>query len=332
MMPAEPRPFDHAALIVDSDDALRRRLIPRLAAHLAAGEPVMLVVASGTAQVIRASLGPSAERLEWGDPAMFYQRLGFAFESVRRYLQAQCHGGRSVHVILEPDVGTDLDHPVDRVAAYLAYESWSNHAYAPYGCAVTCVWDTRRHPTLVIEDVRSVHSYEITDTGAVASASFAVPDDYLAARAQVAIASPPSEVDVDLHLGALAELESARAVVWSWSLDRGFSNGASVEVVTAVGENIMNGFVHGRPPVRVRCWRRGETLIVQVDDGGGRPIPYAAGYDYPTDPARGKLGLWLARQLADVLVTHTAGGNTSVRMFFPYAVTHHGADRTNPYG
>ncbi|HKT02789.1 MAG TPA: MEDS domain-containing protein [Rugosimonospora sp.] len=314
------RRFDHAALIVDSDDTLRRRLLPVLRTHLAAGEPVLLVVGTHTEKVIRASLEERARGLEWGDPGAFYQRLGFAFQGFRRYLAEQHAAGRSVHVIAEPDVRTDLAAPVDRVAAYLTYESMCNEAYAGFGCPVTCVWDSRRHPTLVIEGVRSLHDHELTDAGREANPTFVTTTEYLAGRAQVAMPPAPALVEVDLHLLDRGGLAGMRASVQAWCRKEGFTDQAGADVLIAASEIAGNGLTHGSPPVRVRGWRYADTLVVQVDDHGGRPVPPAAGYRRPDEPATSGYGLWLARQLADVLTTHTGEGVTRVRMYFPRSV------------
>ena len=98
--------------------------------------------------------------MEWVDA--YDQRLGFAYEGFRRVLADRHAAGRTVHVIAEPDVATDPQAPVDRAAAYFAYESICNEVYAAYGCPVTCVWDARRHPALTIGNVRAVHAHELT--------------------------------------------------------------------------------------------------------------------------------------------------------------------------
>jgi DcmR-like sensory protein len=81
---ADPGPFPHgtivhAALIFDSDETLRRLLVPALARSLARGQPVLMVVSAGSEQVVRAALGDRAAELQWGDTGAFCQRLGFAF-------------------------------------------------------------------------------------------------------------------------------------------------------------------------------------------------------------------------------------------------------------
>jgi anti-sigma regulatory factor (Ser/Thr protein kinase) len=313
--------FAHAALIVDSDRTIERTLVPLLLDHLAAREPVLMVVGAHTERAVRSFMGQRADALEWATTDTFYQRLGFTYEGFRRYLADQHARGRRVHLIAEPDMVTDLTAPIDRVAAYLVYESMCNEALAAYGCPVTCLWDSRRHPTLVIEGVRSIHDHELTEDGPQASASFIPPASYLAGRADVTMPALPSIVDVELVISATDELASARLAVEAWASGHGFSEVARKQVMAAANEVLTNGLQHGRPPVRLRCWHYGRTLIVHVEDHGAQPIPADAGYRAPGHPSQG-MGLWTARQFADVLISHTDDRRTSVRMYFPFVVTH----------
>lgn len=319
--PEMPERFTHAALIIDSDQTLHRLLVPLLRAQVAVGQPVLMVVSPHTEWVLRARLQDDAQALEWGAPGAFYQRLGLTFEGFRRYLQRRHAQGRSVHVVAEPDVPTELDCPVDRVAAYLSYEALCNEAYAAFGCPVTCIWDSRQHPMLVIEGVRSIHDHEITEHGQRANPSYVAVTDYLAARAQVAMPPVSGALDIEFSVCAPDEMACCRSAVRQWATSHGFSAAASSEITAATHEVLTNGLRHGRAPVRLRAWHHHKTLIVQVDDPGGLPIPPDAGYRPPGHPAHGA-GLWIARQLADVLLTHTSSGRTTVRMYFPYDITH----------
>lgn len=317
--------FEHAALIVESDDTLGRLLVPILRNHVAAGESVLVVVSPHTERVLRDWLQGDAEAIEWGASDAFYQRLGLTFEGFRRYLERQHAEGRTVHVIAEPNVRTELAAPVDRVAAYLNYEALCNDVYAAYGCPVTCIWDSREHPTLVIEGVRSIHAQEITEQGLRPNATFVPAADYLAARADVVMPPAPDVVDADFTVSSVHDLASCRSAVRDWASCHGFSTLATSEITTATSEVLDNGLQHGRPPVRLRAWHHHKTLVIQVDDHGGRPIPPDAGYRPREHPAHGT-GLWIARQLADVLLTNTSGGLTAVRMYFPYDATHRSRD------
>ncbi|SCG44837.1 sensor histidine kinase [Micromonospora inositola] len=319
------RDFVHSALIVDSDDTLRSRLVPALRRSIEAHERVHLLVGAHVERVVRDALGALADRLEWGERATFYARLGFAYERLRRYLAAQHAAGSSVHVITEPDVSADPapDAPVDRATAHLSYESACDDAYADYGCAVTCLWDSRRHPTVLIERVRDLHNHELTGKGCEPNSGYVASTDYLRARSEIPLEAVPPVVDLDVGLVDLDQLTQLRSALRSWAGARSFDADATGDVVVAVTEVATNGLVHGALPVRLRSWHHGDMLIVQVDDSGGRRIPPAAGFHQAGSADRvGGRGLWLARQLADVVTMHCGESSTSVRLHFPYAGTH----------
>jgi anti-sigma regulatory factor (Ser/Thr protein kinase) len=315
--------FVHAAMIIDSDQTLRRVLVPELRRSLQVGEPVFLVVSEHTAAVVRDDLGPGSASLEWGDRSVFYQRLGFAYEAFRRYLAEQQARGRGVHVVAEPDFPGELgsDAPVDRAMAYLEYESICNDTYAPYGSSVTCLWDSRRHASHVIDGACSVHSHELTEAGRTLNPRYVVPEDYLAGRTDAPLQPPPAAVERDLELIEAKGLGLLRAAFGSWVEQHGFDVSAVEDIVLAITEVATNGLAHGAAPVRVRGWQDGSALVVQVDDGGGRPVPPDAGYRRPAAAhTPGGRGLWLARQLADTVTARAETGQTSVRLHFPREV------------
>ncbi|WP_319460520.1 ATP-binding protein [Micromonospora sp. RTP1Z1] len=319
------RPFVHAALIVDSDDTLRSRLVPALRRSIAAHERVYLLVGAHVERVVRDALGALADRLEWGERASFHLRLGFAYERLRRYLASQHAAGSRVHVITEPDVSADPgpDAPVDRATAHLSYESACGDEYAEYGCAVTCLWDSRRHPTVLIKSVRDLHNHELTESGCQPNAGHVASADYLRARSEIPLEAAPTVVDLDIGLVDLDQLTPLRGALRGWAEGRSFDADATGDVVVAVTEVATNGLVHGALPVRLRGWHHRDMLIVQVDDSGGRRIPPAAGFHRPGSADRvGGRGLWLARQLADVVTLHSGERSSSIRLHFPHAGTH----------
>src|SRR3712207_5330823 len=95
--------FAHTAMIVDSDDHLRARLLPHVRRSLQIGEPVVMVVSEHTAHVVRDDLGRLGDKIEWCGPGLFYQQLGSTYERFRRYLADQHAAGRRVHMVAEPD-------------------------------------------------------------------------------------------------------------------------------------------------------------------------------------------------------------------------------------
>jgi anti-sigma regulatory factor (Ser/Thr protein kinase) len=310
----------HTALIVDAQLDLPSVLRTELERSADLYDEVLLVVGARTRAAL-AEAGIPDDTLSWGDPASFYQRLGSAYEAFRRYLATQHRAGRRVHVIAEPDLAGAVDHRfrADRTEAYMAYEAVCNDAYALGGPTVTCIWDSRNHDGAVIDAVRATHAYLLTGAGPELSPHYLPPRRYLAERHGRPPQPVPSHVDLDVTLLDVTELGGLRSAVGAWTAEHGFSEDATEDVMVAVVEVATNGLRYGGAPVRVRAWHQGGTLLVQCDDGGNEPIPVTAGY-YRPDPlggAAGGRGLWLARQLADVVTVSSAPGRTMVRLHFP---------------
>ncbi|MBB4745274.1 anti-sigma regulatory factor (Ser/Thr protein kinase) [Actinoplanes octamycinicus] len=310
----------HAALIIETD-----RDLDMLAAELNRSakryDEVLVVVGERTRAVLAGLAGDLPDAVCWGAQDGFYQRLGFAYERFRRYLAAAHRAGRRAHVIAEPDLthGVDAGLRADRVAAYLEYEAICNRTYALDAATVTCVWDCRDHPATVLDRVRATHPHLVTSVGRMPSPDYLQPERYLTERRHLPMGSPPADVDHDVSVGGVAGLSGLRSALGRWAADHRFDGEAMEDLVTAVVEVATNGLRHGDPPVRVRAWHHGDTLVVQCDDAGSRPLPAEAGFLRPDPVAAvaGGRGLWLARQLADMVMVSSEPGRTSVRLHFP---------------
>lgn len=314
--------FTHTAFIISAGVDLPSVLGPELHRSAEIYDEVLLVVGGRT----RAALTDAAADLprtilNWGDPAAFYQRLGSAYEAFRRYLVTQHQAGRRVHVIAEPDlIGTvNPEFRADRAAAYLAYEAVCNDTYAIGGSAVTCIWDRRDHEDTTIDAVRATHAHLLTASGLKPSPHYLPPEHYLAERHDMPMQPAPPLVEHDVVLREVADLSALRSIMGAWAAGHGFTEEAAEDLVVAVIEVATNGLRHGAAPVRARAWHRGDTLLVQCDDAGIQQIPATAGYyrPHPMAAATGGRGLWLARQLADVVTVSSATARTTVRLHFP---------------
>jgi serine/threonine-protein kinase RsbW len=110
-----------------------------------------------------------------------------------------------------------------------------------------------------------------------------------------------------------AEIAEVRAAVRDLALRNGFADRAG-DLVLALDEIIANAQEHGRPPISVRAWTDGR-LVVEVSDVG-------AGFDralvwktHPPPPLgrRGR-GLWIIRQLTDLVAINSGEDGTTVRI------------------
>jgi anti-sigma regulatory factor (Ser/Thr protein kinase) len=115
------------------------------------------------------------------------------------------------------------------------------------------------------------------------------------------ITSPPAPAPDEVALDQLFDrdgLYSLRAAVAAHATDLGLPEADLGGFQLAATELATNAIRHGGGGGRLRLWRTGETLHLQVsDDGPGMADPHAAGTrPAPLTAANGR-GLWILRQL-----------------------------------
>jgi len=304
----------HALLRYDSQESLCARAVPYVREGLARGEAVIAVVSAGVEQVLRSALGDDAGHVRWQAGDVSYGRLGAMFEGFRRFLAEQRAAGVALRLLAQNDtLGTE-----ERMAAYLRFEAMANDIYRPYGYRWACLYDTRAHSTQTLRQVSQVHPRLLEPEGRETP-----NDDYLDPSAYLARSGPPppppAAVQLDLPVTDPGQLVEFRRLLRRWAELHEMGRRDADDVVSAVSEAVTNGLQHGTPPVRVRAWTVDRLARVQVHDRGRTPIPATAGYHRPPHEANRGHGLWIARQLADVVSTDTGHDGTRITLDFPLA-------------
>ncbi|GAA4609442.1 hypothetical protein GCM10023107_91640 [Actinoplanes octamycinicus] len=306
----------HTALVVESDTTIDDSLVPHLYRQIDAGRAVLVAVSSGTERRVRDRMGAAADMVQWVPSLTRSTRLGVAISHLASVMQDRHARRQPLYLVSEPDPTLDGTPVPDRLTALIGYEAAANDTVTEATCSRTCVWDARRYPAEIIDAIYETHDHELTPLGEVPNPRFVDPADYLIRRGQQPLTPLPAQVDLDTRLTSKNQLRLSRADLRAWAHSYGFDAPAHAQLVLACSEVISNGFRHGAPPVRVRAWARDHSLIVQVDDAGCRPIPGDAGYRSPVS-VQDPMGLWVARQAADSVLTRTTTDATSVRLYFP---------------
>ena len=128
----------------------------------------------------------------------------------------------------------------------------------------------------------------------------------------------PSEVEGDQRYRAAlgtdpAEIAEVRAVVRDIAVRNGFPERAG-DLVLALDEAIANAQEHGRPPIEVTAWVDGRLVVVVGDVGGGFDRARVWSTHPPPPLGRRGRGLWIIRQLTDLVSITTGDAGTQVRM------------------
>ncbi|WP_217915198.1 ATP-binding protein [Miltoncostaea marina] len=125
-------------------------------------------------------------------------------------------------------------------------------------------------------------------------------------------------IDMEEHYSSLlgddpAEIAAVRRAVRDIAVRGGFDDRAS-DLVLALDEVIANAQEHGRPPIEVTAWVDGR-LVVEVADVGEGFDRARVWRTHPPEPygTRGR-GLWIARQLTDLVTITTGQRGTTVRI------------------
>jgi anti-sigma regulatory factor (Ser/Thr protein kinase) len=110
-----------------------------------------------------------------------------------------------------------------------------------------------------------------------------------------------------------AEIAGVRSAVRDLAVRGGFADRAG-DLVLALDEVIANAQEHGRPPITVEAWADGR-MVVEVSDVGGGFDRARVWKTHPPPPLgrRGR-GLWIIRQLTDVVAIRSGGDGTTVRI------------------
>jgi anti-sigma regulatory factor (Ser/Thr protein kinase) len=295
----------HEALLFETDDQLRARILPFAAQAVDAGQELVVVAGERVRTVVAEAFGAEAERLgtfvdadaQWaGGP----QTMAWYQDSLAARLEA----GRPWRLIAEP---TWMAQPGGGV--WSRYDAVVNEVFAAYPCYSLCVHDRRRVPSHLADEVRRVHPLVWDGSRTVPSPDYQPPQDFLRSVEPAWHPAPD-----DRSGAAVVQAREARSLVRA-ALSREVPELRADEVQLAVHELVVNA-LEAAGTAEVSHWREGEALVWEVcDDGPGLHDP-AAGYVPPPRDTLGGRGLWLARSLADDAVVRPVGPGTAIRLYF----------------
>lgn len=301
--------FVHQALVYDGVDGFVAGTVPFVRAGLDAGEHVFTVTTRRNADALRASLGGDAMRVDFRDAEEWYDAPSRTLLAYGRYVEA--HGnGRRVRVIGEPIWHGRSDAAVREWARY---ESILNEAFASSNAWILCPYDTTTLDSRILEFAHATHPEVCDADHTESSTAYVSPRELSAALDADDLDDPPSHavaLPLSAGLGALRTFarEHARAA--------GLPDERVAGVELAVHEALANAVVHGHGRGVLRAWPLSRELVYEVaDEGNGLRDPLAG--HLPPDPESfGGFGMWMARQLADLVQVRSRNGGTRVRLHF----------------
>ena len=298
----------HTALTYRSTDELVGVLVPLVGKWLSGRDRVIVSSGPSRMHLLRCGLGADAELVRWCDTS--------------RWVPHPARRLRAIHEIVEDDrrlghgqVRFVGEHPFpsgmpELVTEWERFDAALNDALAGAPLTVVCAFDLTTVPAPVLEHVAGAHPMLGVDP-ALPSSAYRRPADLPG----VLSALPPLPADVS-HLGGQVSPARARSLVRD-ALGGGgadaLASSAVDDLVVAVTELVTNAWQAGAGSIDVWCWQRRGEMGVQVDDDGPGLRAPLAGYQRPSPGAPGGRGLWIVRQLVDLVEIAFDGTGTSVR-------------------
>jgi len=305
---SRPVRFDHRAGTYADADQLLAIAASLLRAGLEDGQPTVLLGSPATERAVRAALGDLPGLVSVPAPDAELRASGQSVVArLAERLRALTEESGSAVVVAE--------HA--RRSARLASWAWgeaeaaANHALADLPVTMTCLFpaslgDAARtamqwnHPHLLDADGRPRHNPAARPPERVLTALPAPPP------------LPLGRPDRELSFTPW-QLTEVRGTVLEATEAIDMDPDRAQDFVLAVNEVAGNAVEHGRGTGVLRMWSTKHALICEVHDTGRLPAPLVGlRAPHPASP-RGR-GLWIARQLCDVLHVWSDLRGTHVRL------------------
>jgi anti-sigma regulatory factor (Ser/Thr protein kinase) len=296
----------HRACFYDSAAELTRAVEPIVRAGLRGGDVVFAAAKPATLEALRDLLGDEAGHVELHDGGEWCARPWERLGAIREML-ASLPDGTTLYVLGEPPWGgSDA-----AVREWARFESIVNLALAGAPVVSVCLYDERELPDEILRHGRRTHPERLA-YGTVSRCEDFVPPAELVPALALPVEGIPFDGIRELTLNG--NQHAFRAALTRAATELGVPRERLEQVVVAVNEVATNALLHGRPPLRARCWAAGGDFVCEIVDSGPGLTDPLAGWLLPATPSEGGWGLSIARQLCDAVEIAPEGEGTRVTL------------------
>lgn len=308
-----PDPFRHLAVVHRGVDELVDILAPLLRAAVTGGDLVWAAVDDATREAIERRLGAAASGFVFGEPGQPYSYSAQTTAARRAGRLRDAIGDDRAALILSDAAIVGGPEP-----GLSAPDFWSvvdascNLALSGLPVTLICLCDSERMSEATVRYHYWNHPELLVDATTSANPRYRSPAEVLASTPEppAPALGPPSRKELFANSMALRGLRaSARLRGLEAGLDRARIDG----LVVAVCELASNSIEHGPGHGTLSWWISPGRVVAQIDDEG-HMNSITPGLRRPdTRSVRGR-GVWLARQLCDILHLWTSVDGTHARL------------------
>ena len=307
MVSQRARSAIHTAVAPRSTDELVALLVPYMRAALETGAPVHVSLHAERLEALRDALGPASAGVRWTDSATWHPSPPGRLRAFEELVTAGRHaGGLPGRFVCE--CASCADDPPELLAEWLRVDAVLNDVLAGTGIDVVCVYHAPTLPAPVIGEALRSHPH-VGLHPPVPRAGAPAPRAFLARLQPTALPVPEDA----RRIAGLLDPGDVREFLRGELARRHTPPAAVEELLLVATELVTNSRQAGASWIALACWWNAHGIVVQVDDDGSGTIDLGAGYLRPPLDALGGRGLWIARQLTDVVEIAPRAEGTAVR-------------------
>ena len=297
----------HPALLYSDLHGFLSHVQPFVDEGIRRGEPVVAAVGAEELEALEGRFGRDTAGVRLVDTREWHPHTGTRLRAFHQIVtEALAEGAEHVRLVGEPAWPSgfpELEHEWTR------YESALNAVLEPFPVTLVCTYPrSRLHPSIV-ESAARTHP-EVVDGDARTSREYVEPDALLQAWTP-ALPPPPAGARV---LSAPQNLAVARRFVLEQATRAGVDEDRARCLQVAANEVLTNALVHADGTVSLRVWSDGDRFVCEVVDRGPGIDDPLVGYRPPEAATMSGRGLWIVRQLVDLLQIAPGSTGTTVRL------------------
>jgi anti-sigma regulatory factor (Ser/Thr protein kinase) len=299
----------HQALLYGSEEEFLTATVPFIRDGLDRGDPIRVATTGRNTGWLKGALGADARHVAFCDSSHWYRHPVRTLAALYQTVQAAARAGQRLRMIEDP-MCTARTRQESR--EWARYESLVNAALARANAALVCTYDTGLVESDVVAEVARTHPQLVVNGGSRPSSSYVDPAVFNAESDKLPLPEPPPSA-LRLKFHGVSQLSTLRGFVISYVTWAGAVLQAAEQFVQAVDEVATNAIDHGGGSGLLRVWTDPQRISCDVSDTGAGVRDPLAGRLPTGFTARGR-GLWLARQLCDLVELHSNPGGTTVRL------------------
>lgn len=302
--------LEHRAFVYFSREALRNTIVPFIDTGLEQREPVLLLPGETTAGALRDVLGSRIDRVALMHPSAPHRVPAWTMAACARYIHAHAERGVRVRIVGEPAWDGRSNQ---EITEWVRLEALINVAFAGLPLRILCLYHARRlHPDTLAQ-ARRTHPELVTAQGIEPSGDYSDPATVTAECDHEPLPAPPPPLHQ--HPVTLASLPDIRQLAHREGRRHGLTPDRAEDLTLAINEIANNSIEHGGGSGILTLWIENQWLICEITSPAGHIDDPFPGLLPPRSPTERGHGLWIARQLCELVqIRPRSGGGCTVRL------------------